>query len=320
MYYLAFDIEAANGYKLSSICSIGIVIADENFNVKHRENIWINPRSKYNLNGTRKKVGIDLHLDKDLLAASPDFAQVYGRIKTLLTDKNHTVIGHAVESDVRMLNAACNAYKLPSIDFDFICTQLLYRLYKKEKNVKALNKIAAELSLEYNEHNSEDDAWMSLMTLKYLTEDSKLPPEALLEKFHVRTGSNKDFQITRTVSLDEQTPKRKVRQGAVNNLKQSVRDIKPLGTEMKKLSFSIARSLEMSGSDEVYRLVKTIAEKGGKYVPKLSMSNVYVRNTNPTEQDAVREKRVAELQEQGLITVVTADEILKKAGDDNDRG
>ena len=88
MKYLAFDIEAANGYQLSSICSIGIVIADERFDIISRENIWINPKTKYNLNGTRQNVGIDLHLDKKLLDSSPDFSQVYGKIKSLLQAEN----------------------------------------------------------------------------------------------------------------------------------------------------------------------------------------------------------------------------------------
>ena len=127
MKYLAFDIEAANGYKPYSICSIGIVLADENFNVLKRTNIWINPKTSYNLNGTRKNVGIDLHLDKALLDASPDFSQVYSRIVSLLTDPDCLVVGHAVDSDVRMLNAACKRYRLPSIDFTFICSQLLYK-------------------------------------------------------------------------------------------------------------------------------------------------------------------------------------------------
>ena len=112
MDFLAFDIEAANGYKPYSICSIGVVIADENFRIKHRENIWINPKTKYNLNGTRKNVGIDLHLDKDLLENSPDFTAAYPRIVELLTG-DVRVVGHAVESDVLMLNAACKHNKLP---------------------------------------------------------------------------------------------------------------------------------------------------------------------------------------------------------------
>ena len=145
MKYLAFDIEAANGYQPSSICSIGIVIADTDFNILNRENIWINPRTKYNLNGTRKNIGIDLHLDKELLDNSPDFSQVYNKVRDLLTDTDTLVFGHAVDSDVRMLNAACERYKLPCIEFKFLCSQLLYRLHKGEKDVKALYKIAAEL-------------------------------------------------------------------------------------------------------------------------------------------------------------------------------
>ena len=86
MNFLAFDIEAANGYKPYSICSVGYVIADESFNILHKENIWINPKTKYNLNGTRKNVGIDLHLDKDVIEHAPAFGQVYDRLKDLLTD------------------------------------------------------------------------------------------------------------------------------------------------------------------------------------------------------------------------------------------
>ena len=92
MKYLAFDIEAANGYKLSSVCSIGVVIADEHFNVTSRQNIWINPKTKYNLNGTRENVGINLELDKALLDASPDFSQVYSKVRALLTDKDYLVL------------------------------------------------------------------------------------------------------------------------------------------------------------------------------------------------------------------------------------
>ena len=188
MKYLAFDIEAANGYQLSSVCSIGVVIADEHFNVVSRQNFWINPKTKYNLNGTRSNVGIDLHLDKALLDSSPDFSQVYHRIRKLLTDKQYLVLGHAVDSDVRMLNAACTRYHLPSIDFDFVCSQLLYRLYRGEKDVKGLNKIANDLGVTFTQHNSEEDAYVSLLTLKFLVEDSGMTVDELLEKYHVRKG------------------------------------------------------------------------------------------------------------------------------------
>ncbi len=209
MNYLAFDIEAANGYRPYSICSIGIVIADERLNILSQRNVWINPKTKYDLNGTRENVGIDLHLDEALLSRSPDFSQVYGEIKELLTSEEYVVMGHAVESDVRMLNAACKKYGLACINFRFICTQLLYRLYTEAKEVRALNKIADEIGLTFNFHSSDEDARMSMMTLKYLTEKTGLSPEELLKKYDVRIGENKDFNITRTVSLTENKPKKK---------------------------------------------------------------------------------------------------------------
>ena len=208
MKYLAFDIEAANGYKLSSICSIGVVIADEHFNVISRENIWINPKTTYNLNGTRENVGIDLRLDKALLDASPDFSQVYARVAALLTDKQYLVLGHAVDSDVRMLNAACKRYDLPSIDFEFICSQLLYKMYRGDREVRGLDKIAADIGVTFHQHNSEEDAYATLLTLKYLTEDSGLSVDELLVKYQIRKGSNYNFELRRPVSLLMQLSKK----------------------------------------------------------------------------------------------------------------
>ena len=208
MNYLAFDIEAANGYKPYSICSIGVVIADENLNIISQRNIWINPKTKYDLDGTRKNVGINLHLDTELINSSPDFSEIYDEISSLLTNPDYLVVGHAVESDVHMLNAACKHYNLPSINFRFICSQLLYRLDTQAKEVRGLDKIADELNITFNFHSSDEDARVSMLTLKYLTEKNKLNVNELIEKYNVRIGENNNFKLTRTVSLTENQPKK----------------------------------------------------------------------------------------------------------------
>ena len=308
MNYLAFDIEAANGYMLSSICSIGIVIADENFNVTHRENVWINPKTKYNLNGTRKNVGIDLHLDKKLLDASPDFSQAYTKIKRFLTAKDTLVVGHAVDSDVRMLNAACVRYRLPCIEFDFICSQLLYKLYKDEKEIKALHKIAADLGIEYREHNSEDDAWMSLMTLKYLVADSGLSVAELCDKYRIRKGSNRGFELVRAISLIGNVSKKQTTQVATEKLRKFAKTVKMDSTEFVGKNFAIARSLELS--DVAKEIVRTIVKKGGVYSPKLLKCNCYVLADDPIQQDKMREKRVAELCASGSCETFTVESLL----------
>lgn len=310
MNYLAFDIEAANGYKPSSICSIGIVIADEQFNIISRQNVWINPKTKYNLNGTRKNVGIDLHLDKKLLDSSPDFSQVYDKIKSLLTNPNYVVVGHAVDADVRMLNAACKRYDLPSLDFNFICSQLLYKLYKSEKEVKALSKIANVIGVTFEEHNSEEDALMSMLTLKYLVQDSGLTVQQLLQKYHIRIGSNVNFELTRPVSLDGQLSKKHLTQVAVEKIKEYAKTIKRTSHVYKDKVFCLARSLELSQSNQLYQAVQKIVQGGGRYSSKLVKCNVYVKGNDTTEQDVMREKRVDELASQGLVAVVTIDQLL----------
>lgn len=311
MKYLAFDIEAANGYQLSSICSVGVVIADEQFNVISRENIWINPKTKYNLNGTREKVGIDLGLDKALLDASPDFKQVYGKIKSLLTDSQYVVFGHAVDADVRMLNKACERYRLPSIDFEFICSQLLYKMYKGDKEVKGLGKIANDLGITFHQHNSEEDAYVTMLTLKYLVNDSGLSVEQLLNKYHIRKGSNVNFELTRPVSLVGQVSKKKLTQVAIEKIKAYLSTVKKVSNEYSGKAFCLARSLELSDSDQLYSLLNAIAQKGGRYTAKLFKGNVYVYSDSPTEQDIMREKRVDELRSQGLLTTATVQQVLE---------
>ena len=312
MKYLAFDIEAANGYQLSSICSIGVVIADEQFNILSRRNIWINPKTKYNLNGTRQNVGIDLRLDKKLLDASPDFKQAYGEINGLLTDKEYFVFGHAVDADVRMLNAACVRYDLPCINFEFADSQLLYKLYNKDKDVKSLHKIAADIGVEFQEHNSEEDAYATMLTLKHLTEASGLTVNELMDKYRIRKGSNRDFDMSRPVSLDGQVSKKRVTQVAWDKIKKYASTIKKVSCKYADVGFSLSRTLELSDSETLYRVIEIIIKNGGRYATKLVKSKVYICGEDTSEQDVSRERRVNELAEQGLITKISAKQFIEE--------
>lgn len=312
MKYLSFDIEAANGYQLSSICSIGVVIADEQFNIISRRNIWINPKTKYNLNGTRQNVGIDLHLDKKLLDSSPDFKQVFADINSLLTDKSYFVFGHAVDADVRMLNAACVKYKLPCIDFEFADSQLLYRLYNGDKEVKALHKIAADIGVTYEEHNSEEDAYATMLTLKYLVSSSGMSVDELMEKYHVRKGSNRNFELVRPVSLDGQVSKKRVTQAAWDKIKKYASTVKKAGGKYKDIGFSLSRTLELSDSETLYKVVELIVKNGGRYVSKLAKSKIYIYGDTTSEQDASREKRVDELVAQQEIIKISAKQFIEE--------
>lgn len=312
MKFLAFDIEAANGYQLSSICSIGIVIADEQFNIISRQNIWINPKTKYNLNGTRENVGIDLHLDKKLLQSSPDFKQAFDLIGGLLTDKQYFVFGHAVDADVRMLNAACVRYKLPCIEFEFADSQLLYKLYKGEKDVKSLHKIACDIGVEFAEHNSEEDAYATMLTLKYLVDASGLTVNDLMEKYRIRMGSNYNFELTRPASLDGQVSKKRITQVAWDKIKAYAKTVEKTGNKYKDVAFCFSRSLELSDNETLYKAVEKVIKNGGRYATKLAKCKFYIYGDITTEQDVARERRVDELIEQGLLIKINVDQFLKE--------
>ena len=209
-----------------------------------------------------------------------------------------------------MLNATCKRYNLPSLDFNFICSQLLYKLYKGEKEVKALSKIANVIGVTFEEHNSEEDALMSMLTLKYLVADSGLTVDELLKKYHIRIGSNVNFELTRPVSLDGQLSKKHLTQVAVEKIKEYAKTVKKTSNVYKDKVFCIARSLEVGGTDTLYQVVKTIVAGGGRYSSKLVKCSVYVKSDDPTDQDIMREKRVDELVSQGLVQVVSIKDLL----------
>lgn len=304
MKYLAFDIEAANGYSLASVCCIGIVIADEQFNIIHKKNYWINPKCKYNLNGTRANIGINLNLDKKLLDSSPTFVEAYDEIKQLLTDSDTIVIGHAVDSDVLMLNAACTKFKLPCINFKYVCTQLLFKLFKQEKDVRALIKIANEIGIEFTEHLAEDDALVSMLTLKYLLMANQCNIEQILDKYSIRIGCNNNFEVIRCVTLSGQIRNSVSRQmlAAITKAKEGFERDKKLVVS-KKLTgyvFSMCSQLAFSNIDQTIELIKKIYSLGARYTSRSSKCTHYIHLDNTTNNgDNMRYKHILRLIENG---------------------
>jgi len=317
MKYLAFDLEAANGYKLYSVCSFGYVLADENFNIIEKDNVWINPRCKYNLNGTRENVGLDLHLDKDLLDRSPDFRGVYDFIKNLLTNEDYCVIGHAIESDVNMLNKTCLHYNLPSINYKFYCSQLFFRLYKGEKDVRALSKIADEINITFTPHCAQDDAYASLMTLKYLVETTGKTVEQLADDYKVRQGCNENFTITRTVSLSGQVGKKIITKQAlleiINYIAQQ--HTKPTTKNLSGKLFCLSREIELASKKIWQPVLDCIYYHGGQYTTKPSKCDYYITKDNdpPVGVEISRRKYLDSVIQTGKeIKKITMQDFLEK--------
>lgn len=310
MKYIAFDIEAANGFKADSICSIGIVVANEHLHVVHRENIWVNPKCKYNLNGTRANIGIDLHLDKKLLSKSPDFAHVYDKVCSYLMDKDAVILGHAVDSDIRMLNAACKRYKLPSINCDFVCTQLLYRLHTNAKEVRALGKIADDLQLTFEAHNSQEDAWMSMKTLEYVVKASGKSLQQLLEQYCIVVGNNDNFVMRRCITL-QGANNRKLSKMASDSIRSRMAEAVVVDDSQADNVYALARTIELMDIDRACDVMASLASHGAKYTSKLNKCTHFVTIDNINPQDVMRQKRAVELEQQELLQIIDFNDLVE---------
>ena len=120
MKYLFFDIEGACP-KLSTIATLGYVLTDENFSVIEREDILMNPASKYDWYVLKNL----LSYTKAELAKHPKFSAHYEKIKSLLEDGETVVCGYSIVNDLKYLNSECKRYSLPPLRFSFLDVQTL---------------------------------------------------------------------------------------------------------------------------------------------------------------------------------------------------
>ena len=186
MEYIFFDIECANCFGgRGKICSFGYVITDQHFNIRQKNDILINPHSKFHLHGHGNHPGIVLGYDENEFLSSPDFKLYYPIIKDILTRKNAMIFGFSVLSDASFLKSECSRFSKPMFDYDFIDIQRIYTDYKGLENTPSLIKCASEYGVTETQdvHKSDDDSYFTMRVLKGLCEETGLSPLELIEKY-----------------------------------------------------------------------------------------------------------------------------------------
>ncbi len=165
MKYLFFDIEGACP-KLSTIATFGYVLTDENFGLIAREDILMNPNSKYDWYVVKKL----LSYTKAQLANEPTFDFHYSKIKELLEDEDTLVCGFSISNDLKYLNSECKRYSLPSFDFDYMDVQTLTDKIFESKNQIGIERAYSLLGIEDEIllHRSDEDAFASMKVAKKL--------------------------------------------------------------------------------------------------------------------------------------------------------
>ncbi len=197
MNFIAFDLESTDGcFSSGNICEFGYCIADENFNIKEQNNILIRPLNKINSAYYRIKLAYPLKI----YYKSPTFIENYSKIGTILQKSDCVVLGHAIHNDIVGINAACKINTIRPFDFYYVDTQILFSIYKGITGVMSLDKIAEEIGVEFNHHRADEDAKLSLLTLKYICEKEGVTFEELIASYEATIGVNEGGVITNFVS------------------------------------------------------------------------------------------------------------------------
>ncbi len=186
MEYIFFDIECANCFQgRGKICSFGYVITDEKFNIISKEDILVNPHSKFHLCGHGNHPGITLGYDEKTFKSSPDFNHHYGKIRELLTKPGRLIFGFSVMSDAGYIKSECERFKREIFDYSFIDVQRIFTDLKGLDNTPSLIKCAHEYGVLESQdvHRSDDDSYFTVRVLRGLCEETGLSPLELIEKY-----------------------------------------------------------------------------------------------------------------------------------------
>lgn len=284
MKLVFFDIECASVFKYTAkICAFGYVVCDEQFNILEKEDILINPKGKFHLTDVGGDRGIVLPYEYSEFKKYPAFPQVFGKIKRLLEDRENLVFGHATHNDVKYLNLETNRFHLPSFNFTFSDSQLMYMTAIGDFSRQfGLEYITGDLDVQFTPHRAADDAYATMKVVEALCKKYDCDCAELEKILAIKRGRIKNHRIIRPTSQAQidyiADRERAKRERAVRRNKFFVfvsRRKVVKGGKLRGKVFGFSRPLE----DDIelsMPLVERIYAQGGRFSQKLEECDVYV--------------------------------------------
>lgn len=305
MKYLFFDIECANCFGgHGKICSLGYVLADDNFNVLQQKDMLVNPRSRFYLKRGDGD-GIELGYPQSEFLKAPDFDSVYPIFKELLQAPDVIVFGHSVNNDIGFLLSECVRYKKPFLTFNAYDTQILHRHFLPDSKENGLGKICAAFEIPVdNLHRSDYDAYLTLQVAKRICQIKNTDLQGLLQEcpncyFSVENGVVRNHYTT--ISYTKKLA------SYAKYVKPDVKLLKRSKIVDKHFCFSIA--FEKERYKQALLLVNYIRRYGGVYSQKLSKMHYFL----PYGEECVRTKNVKEATDKN-IKLLTEEELIEILG------
>src|SRR5574344_1194799 len=203
--YLFFDCECANCYDhQGKICSFGYTITDTQFKVLDKKDLIMNPDAPFDPHvlGVGEN-SIDLAYTPLRFQYAPKFDFFYPTLVSLLTEKDTIVFGYAVENDIGFFYSECGRYQKTMPEFSFYDIQEIYRIYRDWDRSPSLEDALEDLKVpvdSYSEHQSSDDAEMSMLLLKEIVKETSQSPEELEQTYPTSGGDTRTFMIQAKLS------------------------------------------------------------------------------------------------------------------------
>ncbi|MBE7073501.1 MAG: hypothetical protein E7379_00140 [Clostridiales bacterium] len=180
--YIFFDIECSNGH---NICSFGYAIISEKLRVLLKQDLIINPESKFILAPKGKRPKMELAYPEELFFKQDNFTCFYNDIKKLLSEESYILIGHSIQSDFHFLRYACQRYNLPFFDMQGYDMQKIYHKEYNTPHVESLEKIIEHLEIDDSKltfHRSCDDALATFYVARGICKDKDITLDELLAR------------------------------------------------------------------------------------------------------------------------------------------
>ena len=316
MNLVFFDIECASVYKtMAKICAFVYVVCDENFNITAKEDILINPKGSFHLTDAKGEKGLVLPYKYADFKKYDDFRTVYPKIKALLEDENNVAAGHATYNDVNYLNLETRRFKLPSFNFSFSDTQLIYMTmtggFSRQYGLEYITK---DLNVEFTPHRAADDAYATMRVAEAMCRQHGCGFAELEKKFNVTRGRIADYNIVRprSTGYSEYTETRRALKEERSRARRdfyvylSRKKRRPEG-KLKGKIFNFARCIE----DDIALsegLLDKIYAAGGEYTQKLAQCNIYCA---PEGDGSVRTRTALSKEGLPVITLEQLRELLQ---------
>ena len=282
MRILTFDTESSTGrVNDGSLCSIGYCVSDENFNITEQRDVIFRPIAKFRkgIIGMNGKVG--LSYPEEEFYAAEKFSFWYDYFAELFASCD-LIVGFAIENDVKYLRDACRKYNFKQIKYKFIDVKGLLEVYDDELKTKGLVHIGEAIGENFIAHRSDEDARLTLLTLKYLCKKHNKSLKELLEYADIKCGIVEEKTYSHMYSFSQIYEK--------NGFKRTARQVSYLfdyaektamktpktDKELFRKAFTFSKKIKALDPSVNLGLLEKIYGKNGKYSDGMLSANTFV--------------------------------------------